>query len=197
MVCMESTDRLLDAAMNVIRAKGYGATRVDDIATAADLTKGSFFHHFATKEDCAREAAQRWTKLGEVVFAASGFRQAPTASARIVGYLDCRVALLDGPVASYTCYAGTVLQEVHQTHPELAAECAASMLEQIDSLVPDLATALGEDADEAPDLAIHILAVIQGALIVAKAEGGNRGARASLQQLKRYLQLRFKEDTNG
>ncbi|MEO8883222.1 MAG: TetR family transcriptional regulator, partial [Devosia sp.] len=31
------------AAINVIRVKGYSATRVDDIAAAAGVTKGSFF----------------------------------------------------------------------------------------------------------------------------------------------------------
>jgi TetR/AcrR family transcriptional repressor of nem operon len=41
-----SRNKLLDAAIDVVRSKGYGATRVDDIAAAAGVTKGSFFHHF-------------------------------------------------------------------------------------------------------------------------------------------------------
>jgi hypothetical protein len=36
--------------------------------------------------------------------------------------------------------------------------------------------------------------VIQGALLLAKAEGGNRAARASLGHLKRYLELRMQEN---
>ena len=46
----ESKIRILDAALRVIRSKGYSATRVEDVCEAAELTKGSFFHHFDGKE---------------------------------------------------------------------------------------------------------------------------------------------------
>ena len=46
----ESKIRFLDAAVQVIRAKGYSAMTIDDVCLAAGLTKGSFFHHFKSKE---------------------------------------------------------------------------------------------------------------------------------------------------
>ena len=39
--------KLLEAAIHVIRSKGYSAARVEDICAEAGLTKGAFFHHFA------------------------------------------------------------------------------------------------------------------------------------------------------
>ena len=56
----ESKTKLLDAALGVIRAKGYSATRIEDICEAAGLTKGSFFHHFKGKEELALAAAEHW-----------------------------------------------------------------------------------------------------------------------------------------
>jgi DNA-binding transcriptional regulator YbjK len=58
----ESKTRLLQAALAVIRAKGYTATRIEDVCEAAGLTKGSFFHHFSTKEDLAitTRPSTRW-----------------------------------------------------------------------------------------------------------------------------------------
>ena len=49
----ESKAKLLDAALQVIRTKGYSATTIDDICLAAGLTKGSFFHPFKSKEVAA------------------------------------------------------------------------------------------------------------------------------------------------
>lgn len=51
-----SRTRLLNATLKVVRAKGYNATRVEDVCAAAGLTKGSFFHHFKSKDELALAA---------------------------------------------------------------------------------------------------------------------------------------------
>jgi TetR/AcrR family transcriptional repressor of nem operon len=181
-------ERLLAAAIDVIRVKGYAATRVDDIALAAGVTKGSFFHHFATKEACAREAAIYWNVQSELELAESGHRDGKTPAARVLAYIDFRISQLTGPVAKYACYVGTILQQVHDTHPELAAESAASIFHHAAILETDLSAALRTDRAAAHDLAIHVEACIQGALLIAKAEGGSQGATASLNHLRRYLE---------
>ena len=192
MTVIQSTrERLISAAVEVIRVKGYVATSVNDIAAAAGVTKGSFFHHFATKEACAREAAIQWKEQSRAD-AASSTQKAATPRERILAYIDFRISLLAGPVAKYACYVGTVLHEVHDTHPELAADIAASLLDQARALEPDLAAALGGKHTEAHDLAIHIEASIQGALLLAEAESGTVGARASLRYLKNFIELKLK-----
>ena len=64
----ESKTKLLDATLKVVRAKGYTATRIEDVCAEARLTKGSFFHHFKSKEDLALSAAAHWNaELGEYI----------------------------------------------------------------------------------------------------------------------------------
>ena len=62
----EGRARLLDAALTVIRAKGYADTTVDELCRAAGVTKGAFFHHFRSKEELAVAAAgalrRRWRR---------------------------------------------------------------------------------------------------------------------------------------
>lgn len=188
-----SRARLLQAAIDVIRVKGYANTRVDDIAAGAGVTKGSFFHHFATKEACAREAVAFWSAQSQAAFDGSSHRGPRRPAARVLAYIDSRIAQLGGEVSTYACYVGTVLQEVHDTHPQLAAESAASILGQAALLEEDLSAALGGDRTEAHDLAIHIEATVQGALLIAKAEGGGKAAKKSLGHLRRYLQLRLEK----
>jgi AcrR family transcriptional regulator len=46
-----SRARLLDAAAEVFAARGFRAATVDQITAAAELSKGTFYWNFATKED--------------------------------------------------------------------------------------------------------------------------------------------------
>jgi TetR/AcrR family transcriptional repressor of nem operon len=42
--------RILDAAGRLFRARGYAATGIDAVMSAADLTAGAFYSHFASKD---------------------------------------------------------------------------------------------------------------------------------------------------
>ena len=47
----QTRERLTRAAMALFLERGFEATTIDDIATAADVSRRSFFHYFASKED--------------------------------------------------------------------------------------------------------------------------------------------------
>jgi len=47
----ETRERLKRAAMALFLERGFEATTLDDIADAADMSRRSFFHYFASKED--------------------------------------------------------------------------------------------------------------------------------------------------
>src|SRR5687768_12296336 len=66
-----SRERILDAAVAMIRSKGYSATTVDDLCAAAGVTKGSFFHHFGSKEDLAVAAAEHFAGRADALFASA------------------------------------------------------------------------------------------------------------------------------
>lgn len=42
---------LLDAALTVFSQKGYTATRLEDVARTAGVTRGAIYHHFGSKAD--------------------------------------------------------------------------------------------------------------------------------------------------
>jgi TetR/AcrR family transcriptional regulator, transcriptional repressor for nem operon len=98
----ESKIKLLDAALHVIRAKGYAATTVDDICQQAGVTKGSFFHHFKSKEELALTAADHFSGMAEGLFATAPYHDAPDPLDRLLGYVDFRTSMLGGELHDYT-----------------------------------------------------------------------------------------------
>ncbi len=56
----ETRTHILDAAGELFARRGYDATSVDDICARAKVTKGAFYHHFATKHAVFIELRDRW-----------------------------------------------------------------------------------------------------------------------------------------
>jgi TetR/AcrR family transcriptional regulator, transcriptional repressor for nem operon len=192
----ESKTRLLNAALRVIRAKGYSATRIEDVCEAAGLTKGSFFHHFDSKEELALAAADYWSEMTSAVFAAAPYHEPGDPLDRLLAYVDFRKALLAGELPDFTCLVGTMTQEIYDTHPAIRAACERSISGHAATLVPDIEAAMKKynvAADWTADsLALHTQAVLQGAFILAKAKSGAAVAAESVDHLRRYLELLFR-----
>jgi TetR/AcrR family transcriptional regulator, transcriptional repressor for nem operon len=190
-------DKLLEAAVKLIRAKGYSATAVDQLCAEAGVTKGAFFHHFSSKEALGVAAAEYWSSSTGAFFAGAPFHHLPDPLDRVLGYIDLRIALLTGPPESFSCVAGTMVQEAFNTSAPIRAACEASISGNARALEADLAEALarsGAKGVTAAGLARHVQAVIQGAFILAKANGGPTAAeiaREELGHLRRYFELLF------
>jgi TetR/AcrR family transcriptional repressor of nem operon len=191
----ESKVRLLDAALKTIRAKGYSATRIEDVCEAAGLTKGSFFHHFKSKEDLAVAAADHWGAVTHKVFASASYQALPDPLERLLGYVDFRKAILKGALPEYTCLVGTMVQETYETHPAIREACNRTISEHAAMVEADIAEAMrryGAGGNRsARSLALYTQAVIQGAFILAKATQGPSVAAECLDYLRHYLHMIF------
>jgi TetR/AcrR family transcriptional repressor of nem operon len=191
----DARQKLLDAALSVIRARGYSATSVDELCATAGVTKGAFFHHFKSKEELGVAAATHWSQVTGALFASAPYHAHADPLARIIGYLEFRKALLQGSVPEFTCLVGTMVQESYETAPAIREACNASISDHAAALEPDIRAAM-RDRDLAADwsaasLALHTQAVLQGAFILAKAKGGAGVAADSVDHLIRYLKLLF------
>src|SRR5215469_7035516 len=88
--------KLLDAAVAVIREKGYVATTVDELCARAGVAKGSFFHHFKDKEALAVAAANYWTETCSAFFATAAYHSHRDPLDRLLGYIAFRRSILEG-----------------------------------------------------------------------------------------------------
>ena len=60
MATKSTRDHLIDVGQELMHQHGYNATGLSDILKAADVPKGSFYHHFDSKEDFAVAALERF-----------------------------------------------------------------------------------------------------------------------------------------
>ena len=193
--------KLLDAALSVVRTKGYAATTVDDLCAHAGVTKGAFFHHFKTKDDLAITAVNHWRETTDDLFAAAPYHDHADPLDRFLGYLQFRKVILEGTLPEVTCLLGTLVQEAYETNPAIRRACDAAISGHAANIETDIAEAMAaygiKGGWTAESLAFHTQAVLQGAFILAKAKGGTEIAAASIDHLRRYVELVFKPQPTG
>lgn len=187
--------KLLEAALSVIRAKGYSATTVDELCATAGVTKGAFFHHFKSKDALGVAAAEHWSETTGAMFAQAPYHDHADALQRVLAYVAFRKSLLQGGVPEFSCLVGTMVQEVFGTSPAIRDACDRSISNHAATLEADIETAMRERGLSpdwtAKSLALHTQVVLQGAFILAKAKGGAAVAADSVDHLIRYLELLF------
>lgn len=186
--------KLLEAAVGLIRAKGYSATSVEDLCKAAGVTKGAFFHYFPSKEALGVAAADYWSETTSAMFAGAPYHDHEDPLDRVLAYIDFRGGLVAGGVEEFTCLVGTMVQEAYGSSEAIRAACDASISGHATTLEADIAAAIRQcdvKGITAQSLALHTQAVLQGGFILAKAKGGPEAARESVAHLKRYFEMLF------
>ena len=190
---------LLAAALSLIREKGYSSTSVDELCAEAGVTKGAFFHHFKSKEALAVAAAKHWSEVTDAFFETAPYHAHDEPLERVLGYIDFRKELLRGEIAEFTCLVGTMVQEAYDTNPEIRKACEACISAHAAKVGADIAEAMTRHRIRgswtAESLGLHTQAVLQGAFVLAKAKGGAAIAVASVDHLRRYIELLFQPAT--
>jgi TetR/AcrR family transcriptional repressor of nem operon len=186
---------LLDSAITLVRRNGWSATSVDQVCREAGVTKGAFFHHFESKEALGVAAAHRWTELTAPLFADADYHRHEDPVDRILGYLDFRAAIAQGPLEAFTCFAGTTVQEAFAASEPIRSACGASITDHAATLEADFEAALRRhrprESVTAPSLALYTQTVLQGGFVLAKAKGNADPLLDGIAHLRRYVQLLF------
>ncbi|MES2978529.1 MAG: TetR/AcrR family transcriptional regulator [Pseudomonadota bacterium] len=186
-----SRTKVLDAALQVIRTKGYTATSVEDICAVAGVTKGSFFHHFRSKDEMAIAAIEHWNAMTGGFFEQAPYQQLVDPRDRVLGYIDFRKEILRGTLPDFTCLLGTLVQETFDTHPHLRQACNCGISAHARKVGDDIARAKALYAPGAPwdpqVLALFTQAALQGAFILAKAQGSADIAAQCVDHLRQHV----------
>jgi AcrR family transcriptional regulator len=84
----DTRQRIYDSAMEIFRRDGFEAARVDDVARAAGVSHGTFYFHFATKDEvliqCLRASEARVAAAIALVNDGSGLMAVVDATAAAI-----------------------------------------------------------------------------------------------------------------
>lgn len=92
---------IIEAALDLFAERGFGATRMDDVARRAGVAKGTLFVYFPTKQDLFRAVARTMTavNLDQLQFVAASLDRpveevVPALLAHMANLADTRVPAL-------------------------------------------------------------------------------------------------------
>jgi AcrR family transcriptional regulator len=191
---MKKTDqtkrRIVTAAATLFNRKGYAGTHIRDIMEATGLAKGGIYGNFSSKEEIEVEAfAHALRCVREPLVEELG--RHVTAPEKLHALLRVYERYASSPPVPGGCPILNTSVEADDAHQRLrrrvvkALDGWATMIADIVKQGKSEGT-IREDIDAA-DLAVHFIATIEGAIMLAKAYGGDGKLVQALRPLHRLI----------
>lgn len=162
----ETRARLIEATRTLIEAKGCHGAGLNEVLAMAGAPRGSLYHHFpGGKDQLVGEAlAAAGREVDALIDDLAG--TAATSRELVLGVLDALTTRMVAAGYAKGCPVATVALEVAASDESLRRVCDGIYT----GWQRRLADALRADGhDEADDLAATVLALIEGALVLARA----------------------------
>ncbi|MCB9852734.1 MAG: TetR/AcrR family transcriptional regulator [Phycisphaerales bacterium] len=182
-------EALLKAGSLCFRREGYVATTVDDICTEAGVSKGAFFHHFASKEALAEACLEKWGADMAAMDAAAAYHSIEHPVERLMACMAFYMNIFSSPDQLKSCLAGTIAQECFDSNPMLrqaAHQCFVGGEAMFASLVQQAIEGSKAEVDPA-GIARLWMGTIQGALILYKASQDVSVIQDNLRHVQAYI----------
>lgn len=156
----QTKEKIIRIAARLFFEKGYNATGINEILTKAEIPKGSFYFHFASKKDLAAKVAEYYSCRLEHWFkqTAQGKEWAEFIAA-LVG--DMRKVADQG--RHLGCPLGVLGVEIAFVEPDIANQYAQAM-DRITAIFSEVLERSGLTAEEAAKMARQAFFIYQGYL---------------------------------
>ena len=174
--------RLVEAAADLAHRRGFREASLAEIAEQAGVPLGNVYYYFKTKDALAEALIERWREERRAARAswdaAGGPVERLEASIEVAARGREAVARSGSPI-------GGLCTELGKTGGPLAEKAKVLFREQLDWIEAQLHE-LGAGA-EAPALAVHLLSGLQGAAVLAHAQGDPAPLVYEAEMLKAWV----------
>jgi len=175
-----SRDAMIDSAIALFRERGVAATSLRDVVEHSGAPRGSIYHHFPAGKD--QLAAEATTRAGAFIGSLLDSDRAPADTVR--SFVDHWAAEMRRTGFDTGCPAAAAALGSETPSARAAAGAA---FESWQARIASGLVAHGRSAEEAGSLAALIVAAIEGALILCRAQGSEEPLRAVGAQLGSLL----------
>ena len=178
--------RIVTATNELFRRQGYNGTSLKQVTEAAGAPVGSIYHFFpGGKDELAEEvivtSGEAYRQLFEVIADA-----AADPVAAVGDFFEGAAAVLEETDYIDPCPIGTVAREVASTRDPLR-RAAAGVFDSWVRTAADRFAAAGVPSQDAHDLAVAVVAAIEGAFVLARAARDTAPLRATGAQMRRLV----------
>ncbi len=177
--------RLVEAARRLFWEKGYAATGLAEILDCARANSGSFYYFFESKDALLRVVLDSYAELLEPQIVRPAFEAAPDPIGRVLALVGSYRQRLVDTGCRYGCPIGRLALEIDPENAPAHALIARNFAGWKSTVEASLRAAGLREPAQAAALT---LAVMEGAVMQARAHRSVKPFDACLAQLREYLQ---------
>jgi len=183
-------DRIVEAARQLFFSQGYTATGISQILKASGARSGSLYHFFPSKEDLLIAVLERYRDMLQPHVLQPAFDRVADPVERLFAVLDGYRRLLAQTGFELGCPIGNLALEISNSHPavrRLVVDNLEAWANAVRGLINDAAGRLPPDVDAAA-LSKHVLATMEGAVMLARAYRSFEPFDQAVHQLRDYFE---------
>jgi TetR/AcrR family transcriptional regulator, transcriptional repressor for nem operon len=191
--------RILDAAQANVMERGFASTSVDAIQEAAGISRGTFFYHFPSKDDLARELILRHAETDRAItdeFMARAERLSSDPLQQVLLFIGFHEELFAEATmadpgclfASFSYEAGLFDEETHAIIEDSIEHFRTVLATRLEAAMKRHPPKVAADPVA---LADFVYGVMQGGFILSRANGDLGAMCDHIRQLRTYFELLF------
>lgn len=168
----ETRQKLITAAVGLMLQQGYAGTSVDQICSAAGLTKGSFFHYFDSKEAICRAAVDWWGEFGTALYDEAWKDPEMDPLEQLHRFFDIMIGFNERPDQACVCMVGMMSQELSGINPAMRELCETHLQKWVEPVIRVLRAAQEKHPVKIPfepeEVAWFLNSLWQGSMLIGK-----------------------------
>ena len=174
MTAKSTRDHLIDVGQEMMHQHGYNATGLSHILKVADVPKGSFYHHFGSKQEFALATLERYAAQKAEHFAAVLGDATISPLKRLKSYFLDLMTIAGQQAALPGCLLGRFSLEIAADSPKLRKRISGSFAHWQHAIAGLIEQAVAQEelpaGTDSEALAGFVLNSWEGALLRSQAE---------------------------